>query len=88
MGIYEQGTTPPKTEEKQRIKGIRFCSDIYDNVLMPDGFVEIRPKANLNVSEIKDGTLHTKIIGDIIVGEDYNVTMDDTGISQNQETDS
>lgn len=88
MAIYQQGEQPPKTKEEQRIKGIRFSSEYFDNVLMPDGFVEVRPKANLNVSEVKDGTLYTKVIGDIIVGEDYDVTIDDTGINQHQETDS
>lgn len=88
MGIYSEGQQPPKAKEEQRVKGLRFSKEYFDNVLMPDGFVEIRPKANLNVSEIKDGTLYTKVIGDVIVGENYDVTFDDTGISQDQETDS
>ena len=67
MGIYVQGTTPPKetNENKVGVRGLSFPNDIFKTVVHKNGVVEIRPKANVKCNGVIKDTISMDVVGDV-----------------------
>ena len=65
MGIYQQGTEPPKIEEEKKVKGLVFEKEFYDNIMKEDGFVSVRPKADVEFVSVDEDkkTIEFKVVG-------------------------
>ena len=73
MAIYQEGKTPPKTSEEQKVKGLRFDHKYFECIMQEDGFIELRPRADVEFVGLDEESGNMKFR---IVGEDESPESD------------